>query len=110
MLTAILEANSRSDRDGLDGLRDEDTSGCRRSLHARCDVDGYAGEAAPLHLAFAGVNAGADLDSETLQDVTRGTRALERPRRRVEAREEAVARGVNLNPLAARDLGPDRRA
>src|SRR5262245_6694569 len=110
MLAAVLKAKSRSDRDNLDGLRDEDLSGSRRGLHARCDVDGHPGEVAPLYLAFAGVNAGADFDPKTLHGITHGTGALECTCRRLEAREEAVARGVDLNPLASRDLGPDRRA
>jgi hypothetical protein len=73
-------------------------------------VDGNAGKASPLHLAFAGMNTGADLDPDALHGIARGTRALKSTCGRFEAHEETVACGVDLDALASRDLGPNRNA
>src|SRR4029453_19535856 len=63
-------------------------------------------ERAPLQLALAGVDADAYVDSETLHAVAHATGALQRAGGRVEAHEEPIARGVDLDALAAEDVTP----
>jgi hypothetical protein len=110
MLTAVLEANGGSDREILDGCRHEDLAWARRRLNARRDVHGHPGELAALQLALAGVDAGADFDAEPLDVIAHDARALEGTRRRIKAREEAVASRLHLGTLAFGHLAPDDRA
>ena len=71
--------------------------------HARAGVDGDARDLAVHALAFAGVQPGAHLDAELAHRLDDRARAGDRPRGAVEAREEAVARGVDLDAAEARE-------
>jgi len=53
------------------------------------------------------MEAGAHLEPELCEVVADGERAANRPRRAVEAREEAVAGGVELDSAVARELLAD---
>ena len=72
------------------------------------DVDGDAADLPVEELALAGVEPGAELDAERLDGLPDRLRAADRARRPVEAREEAVARGVDLAaPVAGEQAADD---
>src|SRR5262249_56056678 len=58
---------------------------------------------------LAGVEAGGDVEMGRRHRLTGGTRRLDGLRRRVEAREEAVARGGDLGAAAAGNLAAYRQ-
>ena len=76
--------------------------------HPRADVNRYARELLIDDLALAGVHPGTDLQAQPAHGVDRGVGAADRARRPVEAREEPVARGVDLAPAKALELAPNR--
>src|SRR5579864_8029772 len=70
-------------------------------------MDGDSPDLAVHELALAGVEAGAHLDSEPAHALRDRARAADRPRRAVEAREEAVTGRVELLAAEAGELGTD---
>jgi hypothetical protein len=69
-------------------------------------VDGDSGDLVPEELALARVQACPNLEPEALDGVTGGDGAADGARRAVEAREEAVAGGVDLPSAEALQLAP----
>jgi hypothetical protein len=109
VLPPVLEAQSRSGGDVLDGAGHEDLAGCRRALNPGSDVDGDPTQSPALQLAFAGMDARADLKAESLHGGADGAGALDGAGGRLEAHEKAVAGGVDLEAFAPHDLSPDHR-
>ena len=64
------------------------------------------GELAVVELALSGVQAGTEVEAELTDVGDDCLCAADRPRRPVEGREEAVARGVELLAAEAGELAP----
>jgi hypothetical protein len=58
-------------------------------------------------LAFAGVDAGADIESERADCVRYSARAANSARRAIEGREKSVAGCIDLTPSKAAELTTD---
>src|ERR671930_2095198 len=103
---AVLELEPRPRDEVLDGARDEHLA--RPSLvgDAGSDVDGDPARLPAVELALAGMDARADVEAEVAEDAPDRARARDGARRAVEAREDAVACGVDLLPAEPGDLGP----
>src|SRR5438132_13500322 len=80
----------------VDHPGDQDLAGVGTGLDPRCHVDGHTGDVAGGQFAFPGVEAGANLQSETAEAVSDGPGALHRPRGGIERDEKAVASALYL--------------
>ena len=89
--------------------RDKHLTWARFGGDARPDVDRDASDLAVDELALPRVEAGANVDSEVAHRLSDLARAADPSRGTVEAREEAVARGVELASAEARKVPADDR-
>ena len=92
----VLEPEARARDQVARRRRDQDVARSPQRHHAGPDHHRDAPELVPDLLAFAEVDAGADLDAQLTHRLGRGTRASDRGRRLGEAREEAVAGCIEL--------------
>src|SRR5262249_4333298 len=104
--TAVLEGEARAGDEILDRLRDEYLARSGERGDPRSGVDCDAADLLPVELALARVDAGADLHAELPDRLAGRDRAADGARRTVEAREEAVASGVDLPAAKALELAP----
>jgi hypothetical protein len=88
---AVLEARARADDQVTNGAGDEDFAGAGLAEDPRRDVYREAPNVGVQQFAFAGVDAGADLDAQGLGVSTQGLSAADGLRRTVEGGEVAVA-------------------
>jgi len=95
--TAIGELDARSGHEIFDGLRDEDVARSGMRSDSCADRNGDTGNLSVHDLSLAGMQTGPELESQLGNRVADGARAADRPGRAVEAREEAVACGVQLD-------------
>src|SRR5437867_2572441 len=104
MSAAVLEGEAGAGDEVLDGARDEHLAGPGLRSDPRARVDGDPGDLAVQEFALAGVQAGAHLEPQLADLLDDRLRAADRPRGPVEAREEAVAGGVDLPAAEAGEL------
>src|SRR5689334_22001724 len=93
---AVVERETGTRHEILDGARHEHLAGRGARGDARADVHGDAAVLVAHHFAFAGVRAGANLEAELAHLLRHRAGAAHGARRAVEGGEEAVARGVDL--------------
>src|SRR5262249_58605905 len=93
----VLELDARARDEVLDRLRDEHLSARREAGHAGADVHRQPGELLPHALALARVDPRADLEPQVWNALDDLAGARDRACRPVEAREEPVAGGVDLD-------------
>src|SRR5262245_29444209 len=91
----------------LDRARDENFSWIGLFRDSGSDVHRDPPDLAVQDLAFPGVQACSNLESELADGLGDRTGAANRPRRAVEAREEAVARDIELGAPEANELAAD---
>ena len=101
---AFLELDSRASDEVFDGSGDEDFAWGGFRGHASSGVDRDTGRLVAHEFALAGVQPAPKLDSERAHGVADRARTPDCARRAVEAREEAVAGGVDLSPAKTREL------
>jgi hypothetical protein len=106
---AIVELDLGARDEILDGLGDQDLARGGETGHAGTDVNGQPGELVPDALAFTSMDAGADLQAELRHAPDDLARARDRSRGPVEAREEPVSGGVDLDPPVALELAAHER-
>ena len=109
MFAAVLETESRSGHEILDGARHEDLARAGERRDAGADRDRDPDDLAVAHLAFARMETGAHVDADGLQRLAEGRGGEDRPGRAVEGREEPVTRGVELPSLEPRELATNDR-
>ena len=88
---AVLEAGARADDQVTHGARDEDVAGAGLAEDPRRDVYCDPADVGVEQFAFAGVDAGADLDAQCLGLSAQGLGAADGLRRAVERGEVTVA-------------------
>ena len=71
VLPAVLEDETRADREILDGAGDDDLACARLTFEPRRDVDGEPGEIAAVDLDLSGVHAGPDLEAQGTHGIAR---------------------------------------
>src|SRR5207245_2205715 len=101
---AILEPKPRASDEVLDRAGDQDLSGARLRRDARAGVHGDPRDLAVEQFALARVQPCAHLEPELTNVRDDRLRAADRPRRPVEAREEAVAGRVDLPAAIPHEL------
>src|SRR3954447_11336725 len=106
---ALVEPKSGTDDEVTQRLGDDNFARSREVADASPDVDGDATHVVAAYFAFAGVQAGPDLEPEWLYRVANRDRAPDRSLRPVERGEKAVARGAHLATAVAHQLGSDHR-
>src|SRR5919198_3481431 len=104
---ALLERDSRARDEVLHRAGDEDLSRPRFGRHARPDVDCDPAGLVAVELALARMDPGAHLEAELADGTPHRAGTADRARGAVEAREDAVARGVDLLSSEACDLASD---
>ena len=101
---AVLEGEAGAGDEILDRARDEHLAGLGVGGDARAGVHRDPRHLAVQQLALAGMEARAHLEAERVTPSTIALRAADRPRRPVEAGEEAVPGGVHLVAAEPREL------
>src|SRR5262249_39540859 len=104
VLAAVGEVDPGADDEVLDGAGDEHLTRLRERADARADVDREPADVIADRLALAGVQAGAQLEPQSLQLVANRERAADRARRTVERREEAVAKRLHRPAAVTHEL------
>ena len=105
---AVLEAGARADDQVTHGAGDEDVAGAGLAEDPRRDVYGDAPDVVVEQFAFAGVDAGADLDAQCLGVGAQGLGAADGLRRAVERGEVAVAGALDHRAAESlREVGGD---
>jgi hypothetical protein len=107
VLATVLERQPGARDEVLDGARHEHLPGLRVPGDARADVDREPGELLPDALALSRVDPGPDREAERPDPLADRPSARDRAGGAVEAREEAVPGGVELDAAVARELAPD---
>ena len=79
----------------------------RERGNARADVNGNSADILAHHLAFTGVETGADFDSELTDFVTDSASAAHAACRAVEGGENTIARALDLTTTEARKVALD---
>ena len=106
---SVTERESGTCDEGARRRRHEDVAGTAQRHHAGADDHRDAAELLADLFALAEVDARADLDAELPHRFGGGARASDRGGRFGEAREEAVAGGVQLLTTEALQLSSDDR-
>ena len=102
-IAAVLKAGARADDQVPDRAVDEDIAGTGVAEDPRRNVYGDSPDVVAQQFAFAGVDAGADLDTQCLGVSAQGLGAADGLRRAVERSEVAIT-GV-LHHSAAESFG-----
>src|SRR5262249_46476606 len=93
--SAISKSKPRSGHEIPDGAGDQDFAGAGTRRYTRPDVYSDPGNLLSRNLALAGVQAGANCQSQHCRRVPNGTRAPYRACRPIETGEHSVASGVD---------------
>lgn len=104
MDASILEAQTRSGNQVLDRARHEHVTRPRQRRDPSTDVHRDATELVTDNLALAGVNPGADVETETSNGLDDRTRSAGGPGRTVERGEEPVTGRIDLTPAEAGEV------
>src|SRR3954471_15048135 len=103
---AVLEAGARADHQVADGARDEDFARPGLAKDARRDVYRDPPDVGAQQFALAGVNAGADLDTQCFGVGAQGFGAADGLRRAVERHEVTVAGALHHRAAeSVREIG-----
>src|SRR6266849_1073561 len=101
----IAELDARARDEIAHGRGHDDLAWSSDCSDARAGVHGDPGDLLAHQLALTRVDAGAHVEAELVSHARDdGRRAPDRPRRPVEARHEAVARGVDLDAAVVHEL------
>ncbi len=103
----LLEFESRPDHQVAQGAGHQHLVRPRQGAHPRPDVHSDPTDVLAAHLALAGVQTGAHLDTQRLHRVADRHRAADRSLQPVEHRKEAVARRVHLTAPKTPELRPE---
>ena len=106
---AGVECESRAGDEILDGAGDEDFSRLCLLGDSGADVNGDAADFPVDEFAFARVEAGADLKSETADEVGDRGRAVDSSRRAIETCKESVSGHVEFGTAKADEFPADQR-
>ena len=106
--TQIDELQPASSHELADRGTDQHLPGTGLGHHPRRQVDPDAGRRITAELHLAGVEPGADLNSQRRHRRHRGDRGAQRWGWSVEPGQEPISRGVHLPATMARHHGPDR--
>jgi hypothetical protein len=87
VLADVLERQPAPGDEVFDGLGHQDFGGAGQAAHAGSDVDGDASDLAVNDIALAGVEPGADLDSEWSYRIGNRSGTADRPGGRQSPRE-----------------------
>ena len=107
-LATVLEGNARAGDEVFDGSRHEHLARAGGGSDSRSGVDGDSRRLPGDDFALAGVDTDANLEAELVNELDDGASAADRPSRSVEAREEPVARRVDLAAAEQSELLSDR--
>src|SRR5262249_50139276 len=104
VLSAVGEHEPRARRQVASRRADDDLTGSRSLCDSRGDVDGDASLASVDLLHLARVYSGPDREAELFEPVLNGEGTVDRPRRPIEEREDAVAGAVDHLAAEPADL------
>src|SRR5713226_5198413 len=104
MRAPVRERDPRPGHEILDSAGDQDLATLRQVRHPSGEMHRDSLKPIPDGLAFTGVHARPDLQTEASHALADGPGALDRTRRRVERGEDAVASRPNLPATEARQM------
>src|SRR5205823_265730 len=109
VFASIGEVQTCTDDELGDGAGRPHSRGLGPRRHSRRDVDSDPANILAASLHLAGVHTAADVETELTRGVPDRARALERPRRPIEGRKEAIARRLYLVASEAHELPTNDR-
>ena len=109
MLATILNTDSRSAHEVLDGARDEYVTRASERRDAGADRDRDPDDLAVADFALAGVETGPHLETDRSQWIAEDSGGENRPGGPIERGEEPIAGGVELPALEPREVAADDR-